>query len=165
MKKIFDIIKQKLDSTERQHHYFNFYDLGSGAGNSTLAAMLQLSFKTAVGIEILSGLYDMSMKLKRQWDIKSKYDCKLDFIHGSLLEDWTFLKVAEPCIIFANSTCFNDEMFAKITENCKQLMKGSMVITLSVPLVVRPTAKIRLLKEMRAEMSWAETDVFIHTIH
>lgn len=40
---LFDVLHEYiegLDSTERQYHYFNCHDLGSGAGNVTLAAML-----------------------------------------------------------------------------------------------------------------------------
>ena len=152
MKEIFDNIKGNMNHTSRQHHYFNLYDLGSGSGGSTLAALLQLPFHKAVGIEILQGLYQMSKSIQIQWNSIGKYDTRLDFIHGSILDSWDWVEQDRPAIIFANSTCFNDEMFSKISENSKLLPTGSYVITLSVPVTNRSSNKIKLLKELRLEM-------------
>ena len=152
MKEIFDVIKDNMNHISRQHQYFNLYDLGSGSGSSTLAALLQLTFYKAIGIEILQGLYNMSLNIKTQWNSIGKYDCKLDFIHGSILDSWDWVDQDRPAIIFANSTCFNDEMFAKISENSKLLPTGSYVITLSVPITTRKSNKVKLLKELRLEM-------------
>jgi len=151
MKQIFDNIKE-MKQTSRKHHHFNLYDLGSGSGSSTLAALLQLPFHKAVGIEILQGLYQMSLNIKIQWNSIGKYDTILDFIHGSILDSWDWIEQDRPAIIFANSTCFNDEMFSKISQNSKLLPIGSYVITLSVPITTRNSNKIKLLKELRLEM-------------
>jgi len=168
MKEIFDVIKSELSNTTNQSHYFNLYDLGSGSGASTLAAVLQLTFKNAVGIEILAGLYNMSLKIKKSWEISSvgKFNCKVDFIHGSILDNWDWLEQSQPCIVFANSTCFNDEMFSTISENSKLLHTGSYLITLSIPIVVPKGSikRIKILKELRLEMSWGQADVFIQKI-
>ena len=118
-------------------------------------------------IEVLFGLYEMSLKIKKQWELSNadKFNCTLDFVHGSILEKWDWVEQSVPAIIFANSTCFNDEIFSSITENSKLLTAGSYVITLSVPIMIKKSNKIKLLKELRLDMSWGESDVFIHYIN
>jgi len=168
MKTIFDVIKNEfLINYNQTNTIFNLYDLGSGSGGSTLAAALQLSFKKVIGIEILSGLYNMSKKIKTEWQ-NSKYNnnnTSLDFINGSILSEWDWCDYDNPCIIFANSTCFNDEMFDMIKEQGKKMKQGSYIITLSIPINIKKFRKIEVLKELRLEMSWGESDVFIHLIN
>lgn len=168
MKKIFDVIKNEfLISYNQTNTHFNLYDLGSGSGSSTLAAALQLdNFKKVIGIEILSGLYSMSKKIKKEME-NSKYNTNtlLDFIHGSILTEWYWCEFETPCIIFANSTCFNEEMFEMIKEQAKNLKEGSYIITLSCPVTIPKYKKIKLLKELRLDMSWGQSDVFIHYIN
>ena len=167
MKQIFDEIKTDLDLNSIQPNNFMLYDLGSGSGASTLAAMLQLPFKHAIGIEILVGLYEMSLKIKKAYEhfCVGKYNSKLTFLNGSILDPWSWVEKDQPCIVFANSTCFNDEMFSKINENSILLKPGSYVVTLSIPIVTpKSRNKIKIVKELRLPMSWGESDVFIHVI-
>lgn len=45
-----------------------FYDLGSGTGKGVIAAAVLHSFEACKGIEILDGLYDISLQFKQKYE-------------------------------------------------------------------------------------------------
>ena len=87
-----------------------FYDLGHGTGKPALAAALLHDFDSVNGIELLDGLYNLSLQLKSIWMEKihallpeSKKKIEVNFTQGDItVEDWSH---ATMC--FANSTCFD----------------------------------------------------------
>ena len=138
-----------------------FYDLGSGSGRSTIQGALLHNFESCKGIEIMSSLYELSLKLKCSYDKCNKFDLlykpRLEFIRGSILDkhiyDWT-----DGDVIFINSTCFDDDMFIKIGKF--GIFKPTCcIITLSVPLA---SELFSVREELRLQMSWGSADVFIH---
>lgn len=54
-----------------------FYDLGSGTGKPVIAAAILHNFDVCVGIEILEGLYSMSLDVKAAYDSKVCFFCFL----------------------------------------------------------------------------------------
>ena len=91
---IFEIIKT-------QHGIINeggiFYDLGSGSGKGIISAALLHGFNKCIGIEILKGLYDISINLKTNYDlmrislVQENQDLwttlpDLEFINGNIFD-------------------------------------------------------------------------------
>lgn len=169
-----------------------FFDLGSGNGRSTLAAIIAFPhFKHAVGIEILDSLFQQSLELKRAWEIAdgastsissststsissssttstttlplsssstTKTKTTLEFIKGSILDlhfcDWTVGDV-----VFANSTCFSDDMMTLLADMGSSMKKGAFFVTFTTKL---KEDIFKVVEEMRMKMSWGEADVFVH---
>lgn len=146
-----------------------FVDLGSGCGRPVIAAgLLYSGFSQLVGVEILRGLYEMSLQVKREWDgsAESRGDeggsSAIQFILGSILDldayDWT-----KGNVILANSTCFTIPFFdqiEKIAENCRP---GTIFISLTHCLGygVGASTSWELLDSMRLPMSWGHAEVSI----
>jgi hypothetical protein len=85
---IFEVIKNKFgeDSLGNTKNEGVFYDLGSGHGNVCIQAALIHPFKSCIGIEFLSPLHKMAMRLK------NKYDKNIQNIlrENSVSEKWLF---------------------------------------------------------------------------
>lgn len=119
-----------------------FYDLGSGTGRPVIAASLLHPFNCCIGIELLHGLHSLSLQALEQWKIfkeSSRYNNNIRtkevfFIQGSMLDlsilDWT-----DGDIVFANSTCYSDDMMQELYNLSKNMKLGSVFITLSQPLM------------------------------
>lgn len=45
-----------------------FFDLGSGSGKGIFAASMLFPFKKCIGIEILEGLYNISLDMKKEYE-------------------------------------------------------------------------------------------------
>jgi hypothetical protein len=176
------------------HEVKRFYDLGSGSGRPVVAAALTLSYLrgrylqqnptnpgvplTCVGIELLPGLYDLSVEAKEQWDSvysassSSSVDAlpaELQFHLGSIFDmsvcDWT-----DGDVVFVNSTCFDVSMLLRVHDIAQGMKAGSVLVTLSRSIIeigaiarnikekcastVEPEPTWRLLFESREEMSW-----------
>ena len=52
-----------------------FYDLGSGSGKATIGAAILHNFESCCGIEILEGLYSMSLDLNSAYGILKQILC------------------------------------------------------------------------------------------
>jgi SAM-dependent methyltransferase len=182
----------------RLHEVKRFYDLGSGSGRPVVAAALALSNLrdkyiiqnptkprvplACVGIELLPGLYDLSVEAKEQWE--SLYiaptnnisdssiptlPAELQFHLGSIFDlavcDWT-----DGDVVFVNSTCFDVSMLLRVHEIAQGMKVGSLIVTLSRSMIeigaiarnikekcaslVEQEPTWRLLFESREEMSW-----------
>ena len=112
-----------------------FYDLGSGTGRSLVAASMLYKWKKICGVEILPGLYAASQdivdrynhKVALQNDVEHKVLNNIVLIHGDLLNvDWS-----DGDVVFVNSTCFDDNLLAQISNLASRLKKGAYMITLT----------------------------------
>jgi SAM-dependent methyltransferase len=108
-----------------------FYDLGSGTGKALFVARLTQDFSRCIGIEILEGLHQQA---ERNLDrFEKSYPAKqgagdgqrVEVYQGSFLNfDWS-----DGDVVFANSTCFEDELMRQLTYAAERLKPGAIVGT------------------------------------
>jgi len=116
-----------------------FYDIGSGTGKPTIAAVALHSFQKAGGIEILEGLYTTSLEIREKWfsvgvplmrELGLEETTEIEFVKGDCtdfsVKDWS-----DGDILFANSTCFDDTLMTKIADKAGALKRGTIFITLT----------------------------------
>ena len=96
-----------------------FYDLGSGTGKAVMLARLLFDFSNCVGIEYLEGLYKQSVHIQNRYHEKYLNYLAIgqsnhtQFIHDSILDvEW----YKDGDVIFANSTCFSDELMNDMSQ-------------------------------------------------
>lgn len=177
MREIIEIIRDDMGSSSslggessQQQQQRLFVDLGSGSGRSTLSALLlDSSFTEGVGIEIMRGLYNLSLSIQEKCDLEPDI-APLSFHHASIFDtevfDWpahamkNFLN--RPNVIFINSTCFTDDFMSKIAKMCSSLY-GSYVVTLTTP-IYPLNSNLDIVKEVRLKTSWGSADVFVQKV-
>lgn len=139
-----------------------FVDLGSGSGKAVLAASLLFDFESLHGVELLESLYEASQSVlgtfrKLEGDMHELPEdaVPITFHNADFLDfDWSWGDV-----VFANSTCFTDELMAQISKRVALLKPGSLVVTVTQPL---KSPWVRLVKKSTHEMSWGAGTYFIH---
>eukprot|EP01038_Epipyxis_sp_PR26KG_P006424 gene6424-8842_t len=149
----------------------SFYDLGHGTGKAIIAADLHFGyiFASISGIEIIPELYEISLlKLKfYEETISSDSFCEyfdrnenrsiIKLLNVSFMDeledDWT-----NADIIFANSTCFDNDLMEKIALKAEKLRQGSRFISFTRPL---PSENFQVIEERQYGMSWGVVTSFI----
>ena len=140
-----------------------FYDLGSGSGRAVFTAVLSTSFQRVVGVELLDSLFEASMDVLDRYDrklrrlIQGRNDSpQIEYVHGSFTNvDWS-----DGDLIFANSTCFSDELLMSIGQQSVDLKPGSILVTFTRGL--GEFDHLDLFSRFKMEMSWGEATIFIH---
>lgn len=139
-----------------------FYDLGSGTGKAVFIAHLAFHFSKAIGIEYVDSLYEASMNVLKKYEteIKPKIQQKvgskeIEFILGDMLE----IDFTNADIIFMNSTCFQDDLFAPLEKKLLHVKNGTRIITLTKPLTLTPFI---LQKQEKSDFSWGQATVFYY---
>ena len=140
-----------------------FYDLGSGSGRCVIAAALlgerDCLFHECIGIELLPSLHGLSLLVDCNYGsitrreglhIKTKM-LKEDLLTGT---DWT-----DGFVVFANSTCFDNELFYAMAERARGMRAGSVFVTNSSPLP--PSAGFAEAQDIRLACSWGHADVYL----
>ncbi len=141
-----------------------FYDLGSGTGKPVLAAMILHEFSECIGIEFLEGLYSVSQELLGVYTdrILPKMESRdrvtqCQMINGDFLDmsvkDWR-----NADIVFANSTCYEDDLMKRIAKVAVGMKKGSFFVSLTRKL---PVDDFVVLEYDMHRMSWGEATIFI----
>jgi hypothetical protein len=149
-----------------------FYDLGSGSGRCVIAAAILSEcgacdmMDSAEGIEILPSLYGLS----RYADIQYAYvaqregfaSTRVNFYKDDILRiegdeaiDWT-----DGAIVFANSTCFQKDLFYSMAKHAQRMRLGSVFVTNSKQLP--SSSGFDLVEEIRLPFSWGHGDIHIH---
>ena len=140
-----------------------FYDLGSGTGKAVFAARMTQDFSRCIGIEILSGLHDQAFHITQRYNQSFRH--LLDggqrqhaaVYKGSLLEyNWS-----DGDVVFANSTCFDDNLMNDMSKMAQQLKPGAIVVTFTRGLT-GIEGNFEVLEKKREKMSWGPATVFIH---
>ena len=179
MKEIIDIINDDMSCDDMSNGSEGskgqqrlFLDLGSGSGRSTLSALLHdSSFTEAVGIEIMSGLYRMSLTIKEKCAAEPElHIAPLSFYHASIFDmeafDWVshakFNFSGCSNVIFANSTCFGDDFMQRIADMCSSLY-CSYVVTLTTP-IYHMNCNLDIIREVRLSTSWGSADVYVQKV-
>lgn len=140
-----------------------FYDLGSGTGKGVVAAALLGDFSVCRGIELLEGLFNISVS------IKDKYDKNAPQIlaqHSNLLKNLPSIEFhcndffqynwSDAGLVFANSTCFDHDMMRRI--GSVQLQNGTLGISFTKTI---PGENWIVLESIKKNMSWGEATVYI----
>lgn len=143
-----------------------FYDLGSGTGKPVIAAAIMHNFALCCGIEILEGLHTISIEIQNEYNSRGKArlaggrEAATDvmMIRGSILDmsvrDWS-----DGDVVFANSTCFDDELMSNMAAWAVALKKGAFFITFTKRL---PSPEFAVLEYEMHQMSWGAATVYIH---
>lgn len=138
-----------------------FYDLGSGTGKAVMAARMTQDFSKCIGIEILQSLHNQAEKIVTRFNESFKDHLTLgqsqytQVFCGSFTDyDWS-----DGDVVFANSTCFGDELMLSLSQQAESLKPGSFVVTFTKGLT---STAFELLERKRYRMSWGPATVFIH---
>lgn len=130
-----------------------FYDLGSGTGKAVFAARFAYDFERCIGIEILSSLHQQAAKIVDRYNSSFKQQLALgqpqhvSVFEGSFLDyDWS-----DGDVVFANSTCFEDDLMAQLSQQAERLKPGAMVVTFTKGM---SSPAFELLERKRSRMSW-----------
>jgi hypothetical protein len=83
---------------------------------------------------------------------------EIEFVHGDAMDfvvkDWS-----DADLVFANSTCFNDELMDRLAEKAVHLRKGAFVVTFTRSL---QRDEFDVLEGETMQMSWGGATVYIH---
>ena len=163
-----------------------FVDIGHGTGRAVLAAALLNGhrFRECRGIEILKPLVDASIEAKERYMARtaqrqefyghpndSNARAFVEMMHGDILApsrkggdvangsglsdgEWT-----DGDIVFANSTCFSQDLMDKISEKAAELRSGAIIITLTQQL---RNPELILMKSRQFAMSWGAATAYFH---
>lgn len=138
-----------------------FYDLGSGTGKALFVARLTQDFSKCIGIEILHSLHCQAERIVRRYQEQVAPLLSLGtstYAHayeGSFLDfDWS-----DGDLVFANSTCFGDDLMGSLSRQAEKLRPGAIVVTFTKGL---SSSAFEVLERKRYRMSWGPATVFIH---
>ncbi|CAM9216083.1 unnamed protein product [Chrysoparadoxa australica] len=150
-----------LLSAASHHRGSTFYDLGSGSGKALFVARLWLDFGRCIGLEILKGLHEAALEVVESYNrnyrevLASNQAQHVAVYCGSFLNhDWS-----DGTVVFANSTCFDDDLMAKMGKKAELLQPGSYLVTFTKGI---NSEKFQLLDKRRFKMSWGPATVFCH---
>ena len=133
-----------------------FYDLGSGTGKAVILAAASGYFKKVVGIEFVKDLFDCSLQMKDSYLslMGDSMTCDIHFYQGDMLKK----DVSDATVVFAHSTCFEDDLVIQLKHRFQTLKPGTKLITVSKSFMM-PT--FRPLFSERIEFSWGQGNVYI----
>lgn len=140
-----------------------FVDIGCGTGKPVFAAALLHDFDCCIGIEILEGLTGVCTKVLNNWKravrhkcSRQKFNMDIRFIHGdATCIDWW----SDADVVFANSTCFDDDLMTKLANRADLLKPGAFFITTTKRL---PSEQFVLLETTKMPETWGRATTFIH---
>jgi hypothetical protein len=141
-----------------------FIDLGSGTGKAVVAAAILHNFDQCTGIEMLEGLYSISLEMLASYNTRGKtklqdreFDTHCSFVCADFLDvkakDWR-----DADLVFANSTCYDDNLMAKIADLALGMKKGAFFVAFTKRLASQDFA---VLEHDMYRMSWGEATVYI----
>jgi SAM-dependent methyltransferase len=154
----FSSIKNILKFLKRDARGGKFYDIGSGSGRAVFTARVLQDFDCCVGIELLPNLHELAVSVtngyNETWKRKLAFG-KVEFHCEDFLKyDWS-----DGDVVFAHSTCFEDDLLQSLFSKAKDLSPGSFLISCK-SCGIDYTA-FDLITEMRQKTSWGESDIFV----
>jgi SAM-dependent methyltransferase len=108
-----------------------FYDLGSGTGKAVFAARFAYDFSKCIGIEILSSLHEQGEKVLLRYNKDFKNNLALGQSQHAMLYEGSFLDFDwfDGELVFANSTCYDDQLMLALSDMAGRLQPGAIVVT------------------------------------
>ena len=140
-----------------------FVDLGAGLGKACLWVALTSSFEEILGIEVIEELVDQSHGIFVEFNKVMKkrslhVGCSsLNLKHGDFLGeeyDWE-----EADLIFANSTCFTEQLMMKLSVKSQVCKTGTRFITFTSSL---DSPYWKVIYKQQLAMSWGPATVIVH---
>jgi hypothetical protein len=145
-----------------------FYDVGSGSGRGVMLGSLLHEFKRCTGIEILSGLYGAAMGVRQRYmaevaerkDAKSVVDVKAaswpsDVLLGPEVQfhnsDFRLIDWSDGDVVFANSTCFDEQLMTDLARQAERMKLGAYMMTLTKGL---QSTHFQVIESKQYPMSW-----------
>lgn len=132
-----------------------YYDLGSGTGRSVFAAEMLHDFDKLIGVEILESLHTAAVDVLEKFRASRSDASKkqIDFIRSDFLElDWS-----DGDMVFANSTCFDEQLMLQLGQKGQHLKEGAYFVTFTKQL---KSPYFDLIHSKQYRMSWG-----IATVH
>ncbi|CAM9133824.1 unnamed protein product [Scytosiphon promiscuus] len=127
-----------------------FYDLGCGTGKPVFAAAAMHPWSRCIGMEILGDLHGICLKALKRWQGGLKNEVTIGGVRGGTAEiefvcgDFTVLDWSDGDVVFANSTCFGDDLMKKLAQGATALKEGAIVVTMTDPV---PSPAFEVLEE------------------
>jgi hypothetical protein len=141
-----------------------FVDLGSGTGRAVFAAALLHDFDYCIGIEISGFLHAQAIVqhqyyardfLSRRIPRRIRSAQTILFNRGNYLgQKWSHADV-----VFINSTCFDEELFANTAAQALQLKEGALILIVSKRL---SEEHFELLHEDLSQFSWGVATLSVY---
>ncbi|CAN0299581.1 unnamed protein product, partial [Ectocarpus sp. 12 AP-2014] len=127
-----------------------FYDLGCGTGKPVFAAAAMHPWHRCIGMEILGDLHGICLKALERWEGGLRHKVTVGETKGGTAEiefvrgDFTVLDWSDGDVVFANSTCFGDNLMKKLAQGAAALKEGAIVVTMTDPV---PSPAFEVLEE------------------
>jgi SAM-dependent methyltransferase len=153
----------------------SFYDLGAGTGKALVAAAATHSFSYLCGVEALEGLHNASLELLAGYEARHRR--KLEGISPAMLEfavreqeidvrqgDFTEDDCADWVtgdVVFANCTCYDDELMGKIAEMAGGMRQGTFFVSVTRAL---ESDAFELVDSAVLPVSWGDATLFIQQV-
>ena len=147
-----------------------FFDLGHGTGKAMVVASLLFGdkFSSIEGVELLEDLHELSVNTVSAYQtfvaendlFSDRRGCPLVVSQGDFLcEPWTDHWTSSD-IVFANSTCFDDNLMQQIAIIAERMKQGSKMITFTQHLP--STAPFVIVEKVNLGMSWGCATCYVH---
>ena len=135
-----------------------FYDLGSGTGKAVFIARFTQDFARCLGVEVLQSLHNQAKIIVDRYNgeyrqlLAAGQNQHANVYPGNILEvNWL-----DGDVVFANSTCFDDDLMRSLSKMAEGLKPGAIVVTFTKGLTSRA---FELLERKRYKMSWGPATV------
>lgn len=155
-----------------------FFDLGHGTGKAMVAASLLFGdlLSSIEGVELLEDLHDLSNTTIQSYTTHiatsssaqssgnenpffSRLQCPLVGHQGDFLEEPWVTAWTSADIVFANSTCFDDDLMRRIAVLADRMKPGSRMITFTRHL---PSDAFEVIDRVNLGMSWGAATCYVH---
>ncbi len=149
----FDSLKKVLDDLNIKKTDV-LYDLGSGTGKVLVQGYLDYPFKKVVGIELSPTRNHHAETIRKNLEKKNLItkDRKFELYNGDIAKE----NISDATVIYMCSTCYPEELMAKLTERFSKLKPGLTVITLKALPDNYEDFGLKHIKEYKLPMTWSE---------
>ncbi len=156
----FDGFKAILDIVNPPNDYV-FFDCGSGLGKALLLSSLLTPCKKLIGREKLPSLVEENKAIFVKYMDYLKRDYSNVLIPELDLKEESFINYSfkDVDVLFAHSTCFDNELMNSLTDKLLELKKGSSVITVTKQI---DHPDFECIHKGFYKMNWGSPTVFIY---
>lgn len=156
----FDGFKEILEVIDLPDDYI-FFDCGSGIGKALILTSLLSPCKKIIGREKLPGLVEENKVIFSNYVELLKKDIPNVLIPELDLKEDSFLNYNfhEVDLVFANSTCFDDELMNSLIEKLNSISKGSYVVTVTKQI---DHSNFECIHKSFYKMNWGSPTVYVY---